>query len=245
MLGRILSKIRKSYDRRGVFGTVGYAFKRLAHPILELTPKRRRQRRHREETDRAFDAKYGVDTGGFIQLNQFEIEGDTWRYGAPYGAIDPAEFDRLINALDIRHQDYTFVDFGSGKGRPLLLASFFPFKKIVGVELCPDLTRVAQENVRKFRDNAQQCRDIEPVCIDALKYTLPDGPVVCYFYNPFDREIMERVVECVEQSYRANPREIYVLYANPMLGKLWQKSGCFRTLASNGDFAIYKTEGDR
>jgi SAM-dependent methyltransferase len=242
MLGRILTKLRKSYDRRGALGTARYALQRLAHPLLELTPRRRRERRHRAETDRAFDARYGVDTGGFIQLSQFNLEGDTWRYGAPYGAIDPVEFERVMRPLDIRHEDFTFVDFGSGKGRALLLASLFPFKKIVGVELCPELTQIAKENVRKFRPDDQRCRDIEPVCVDALKYTLPDGPVVCYFYNPFDREIMEHVVARVGESCRANPREVYVLYANPLLGALWERSGRFRTLTCNRDFAIYKAE---
>ena len=243
MLGRILTKLRKSYHRRGALGTVRYSLERLAHPLLELTPSRRRQRRQREETDSEFDRRHGVDTSGIIPLNQLGIAGTNWEYGVPYWAIDPDVFLRLLGALEIRHQDYTFVDFGSGKGRALLLASDFPFKRIVGVEFSPALVQIARQNVRKFHRDSQQCRDIEPVCVDALEYPLPEGPGVYYFYNPFDREIMERMIARIEQSYRERPREIYILYANPMVGELWDRASCFRKVTANGDYAIYKTDG--
>ena len=242
MLGRLLSKVRKSVERRGVFGTVRHAFGRFAHPLLELTPARRRQRRQRERADRAFDERYGVDTGGFIQLNRLRIPGTSWEYGVPYWGIDPEVFAHMLGSLAIDHAAFTFVDFGSGKGRAVLLASEFPFRKIVGIEFSADLNDVARRNVHAFRSHRRQCRDIELLCIDALQYALPEGPVVCYFYNPFDREVMERVVDRVVQSCRENPREVYVLYANPLLGARWERPGCFRTRAANGDFVIYKAE---
>lgn len=37
-------------------------------------------------------------------------------------------------AKSVPLQDYDFLDFGSGKGRTLLMAASFPFKKITGVE---------------------------------------------------------------------------------------------------------------
>jgi SAM-dependent methyltransferase len=240
MIGRLLTKLKKSYHRRGALGTVRYVFQRVARPLLDLTPAKRREWRRRAESDREFDSRYGVDTGGFIQLNRFHIPSENWEYGTPYGAIHPEDFARAMDALDVRHEEYTFVDFGSGKGRALLLASDYPFKKIVGVEFTPDLVEIAKKNVSVFRRDSQRCRDIEPVCADALKYELPEGPSVFYFYNPFDREVMERMVAKVARSYRENPREICVLYVNPLLGDLWEGAGCFKTVTRNGDYAIYK-----
>jgi hypothetical protein len=65
---------------------------------------------------------------------------------------------------------------------------------------------------------------------------------VCYFYNPFGREIMEGVVARIEESYRRNPREIYVLYANPLESAAWDKATSFRKLAHNGDYALYRAD---
>ena len=54
-------------------------------------------------------------------------------------AIEPARFRKVLASLQIAFHDYTFIDFGSGKGRALLLASEFPFKRIIGLEFSPEL----------------------------------------------------------------------------------------------------------
>jgi len=41
----------------------------------------------------------------------------------------------VLEKLSINHSEFTFIDFGSGKGRVLFLASEYPYKKIIGVEL--------------------------------------------------------------------------------------------------------------
>ena len=54
-------------------------------------------------------------------------------------------------------RDFIFIDLGSGKGRALLMASDYPFRRIVGVELLPQLHRAAQDNLTKYRSETQQC----------------------------------------------------------------------------------------
>ncbi len=41
----------------------------------------------------------------------------------------------MMAALPIEFNQFTFIDLGSGKGRTLLMASDFPFRKILGVEI--------------------------------------------------------------------------------------------------------------
>jgi len=243
MLGRIARKLKKAYRRRGIFGIMRLAFEKLTHPLMELTPARRKERRLKKQQDREFDQRHGVETGGIIQLNQLQIPGNTWEYGTPYWAIKPDVFAQLVGELDIPHRDFTFIDFGSGKGRALLLASELPFKKVIGVEFSPELHEVAQQNVRAFQSERQQCRDIELVCTDALEYQLPDGPGVYYFFNPFVKEVMEGMVARIEQSYRRRPHEIYILYANAIHGDLWERASCFRKVTVTGDYTIYHAAG--
>jgi len=241
MFGRIVDKLRRSYKRRGVLGTLRFTFDKLTHPLLELMPSRRMARRLKEQQDREFDDRYNVDTGEIIQLNKLLIPGSTWEYGTPYWAVEPEVFTRLVGELAIPHRDFTLIDFGSGKGRALLLASELPFKKVVGVEFSPELHEIAQRNVRTFRSERQQCREIELVCTDALEYPLPDGPGVYYFFNPFVKEIMEGMVARIEQSYRKQPREIYVLYANALFGEVWEGASCFRKVVATSEYTIYQT----
>ncbi len=250
MFGRIATRLRKSYRRRGLRGTVRFALDRLARPWLDLTPAGRRARRLKEQQDRAFDDRYGVDTGGIIRLDRLRIPGTTWQYGTPYWAIEPAVFVSLVGGLAIPYRDFTFVDFGSGKGRAVLLASEFPFRKVVGVEFSPELHEIARQNLRAFRSERQQCRDIELVLTDALEFALPDGPGVYYFNNPFVKEVMAGVVAGIERSCRERPREIYVLYANARhadesVREVWEHASLCRTGAATDDWTVYRSDPGR
>ncbi|MBZ5489392.1 MAG: class I SAM-dependent methyltransferase [Acidobacteriia bacterium] len=83
----------------------------------------------------------------------------------PYFATEPWLFRQIMQALALSIQqsaisqgnvvpaalqDFTFIDLGSGKGRALLMAAQYGFKRIIGVEFMPELHRVAQENIRKY-----------------------------------------------------------------------------------------------
>ena len=63
----------------------------------------------------------------------------------------------MLRALDIDYSDFVFVDYGSGKGRTLLVAAEFPFKKIVGVEIAQELHAIAGKNVDQYRGNNRKC----------------------------------------------------------------------------------------
>ena len=47
------------------------------------------------------------------------------------------------------------------------MASDYPFRKIIGVELLSALNQIAEENIGKYRSDSQQCFDLETVCADA------------------------------------------------------------------------------
>jgi hypothetical protein len=103
----------------------------------------------------AFDTEHGVDTdgelGGWTYLSDLEIESPNWIHGVNYTAIEPERFAAVMAGMALRHEDFVFVDFGSGKGRALLLASEFPFRRVIGFEFAPELHAIATENLRKYR----------------------------------------------------------------------------------------------
>ena len=72
-------------------------------------------------------------------------------FHSPYQPTDPALFQEIMASLPIEFEQFAFVDLGSGKGRTLLMASEYPFKRIVGVELIAELHRAAEENIRDYR----------------------------------------------------------------------------------------------
>ena len=58
-----------------------------------------------------------------------------------YQPTEPAAFHEMMQTLrNIAHLDFSefvFLDLGSGKGRTLMMASDYPFQRIIGVELLP------------------------------------------------------------------------------------------------------------
>ena len=55
----------------------------------------------------------------------------------------------MMSSLKLDFQEFTFIDIGSGKGRVLMMAADYPFRRILGIELLPDLHRAAQENLNR------------------------------------------------------------------------------------------------
>ena len=124
--------------------------------------------------DSAFDRKYGTGTSGMIMPEDFNLADSTSKDGAQCYWATPDRLDEyLLEALALDFREYTFVDYGSRKGRVLLVASSFPFREIIDVEFNPELHKVAEENVKTYYSKRQRCKKILPLCIDALESQLP------------------------------------------------------------------------
>jgi len=140
--------------------------------------------------------------------------------------------------LEIDYSEFIFIDLGSGKGRALLLASEYPFQRIIGVELLPEFHRVALENVAKYRSANQKCFAIECYCADTEAYSFPRTPLVLYLFNPLPEMSLRRVIARLEESLREHPRPAYVLYLNPMLEHVLAESSLQR-VSSSLQCAVY------
>ena len=165
-----------------------------------------------------------------------EVRSSNWRHGFGYQPSAPESFHRLVGALPIAYEDYVFVDFGSGKGRSLLLAASYPFKRIIGVEYSPPLHAAAEENIAAYDAPGKKCRDITSVCADATLFPIPREPAVLYFYNPFDAVVLEPVVENICRSLTEFPRKVFVVYYNALYADVFREHG-FREVLRQTDAA--------
>ena len=99
-----------------------------------------------------FDERFGVDTSGLVYELPSGHQHDLYNNG--YFAVAPSVFHSVMQALRDRlaldYRRFSFVDVGSGKGRALLLASDYPFREIIGVELSPELDRIARANIARY-----------------------------------------------------------------------------------------------
>jgi len=163
-----------------------------------------------------FDLEHGTETSGLITGE--ELVSGRWNdlWNTAYYGISPSGFHQMMQALDLDWQRFTFVDLGSGKGRALLLASRYPFRRIVGVEIAPELSAVAAVNIGRFVAPWQMCREIESCTGDAAEFVYPAGPLVLFLYQPFLAPVLRRCLRNLAKSLRAERREVYLVYVNPV-----------------------------
>ena len=174
--------------------------------------------------DLDYDWEHSVDTTrSNVGFGTQFLTGVTAR---PYFATEPWLFEQIMQAIALSVQqsapsqslahgalrDFTFIDLGSGKGRVLLMASDYPFKKIIGVEFMPELHRAAQENIAGYANDRQRCPQIESVCMDARDFQFPDNPLVVYLFNPLSEQTFTRVLKNLRRSAEQKPRPIYNTY---------------------------------
>ena len=73
-------------------------------------------------------------------------------------------------------------------------------------------------------------------------FELPLKPFVLFMYNPFEMPVMRRVLARLTSSLIAAPRQAIVIYANPMHGRVFDRSPAFELVAEG---ALDPTEEER
>lgn len=221
---------------RGILGALGYYRGVIVEFLLDLTPQRRRSRYG--DTDYDFD--HNVDTTWATVSFRTRIRELV--SGAQYQASEPELFHEILRELPVSPEEFTFIDLGSGKGRTLLMASDYPFRRIIGVELLDELHEIAKQNIASYHSEHQKCFNIEAYCSDARQFQFPQEPFVLYLFNPFPDYVLHAVLEKLRLSVVSHPREVYVIYHNLVHEHLFKSRPWLREIHRTRQYAIYGAE---
>jgi SAM-dependent methyltransferase len=241
----LVPRIRKSLRERGFVTSLRRSFLLPIHLLREY----REARSLRPSGDGSdFDRQYGVETDGTFEgwtyLSDLDIPSPNWIDGNNYAAIEPPRFKQVLAAFDMALEeemaleDYTFLDFGSGKGRALLLASEYPFKRILGLEFSPELHAIAEQNIHLYRSVTQKCREIHSLNVDFADYALPAVPSVLFFFHPCHTRVLSTVVAAISRSLHAHPRPLHIAYVGgtPAQEQLFASAGFLEKILDNEEF---------
>jgi SAM-dependent methyltransferase len=218
--------------QKGFFSTLLRLTGVLREFVGDSTPGRRRQR----YGDVEYDWDYRVNTTSANVAWRNRLLGV---FHSPYQPTEPALFHEMLSALTIDFREFTFIDLGSGKGRVLLMAADYPFRRIVGIELLPELHRAAQENLSQYKSDSQRCFALETICGDARKFTFPSEPAVLYLFNPLSEAGLIQLTANLDRSLREQPRPLYVLYHNPLLDHVLANSSGLRKFKGTHQYHIH------
>jgi len=166
-----------------------------------------------------FDLEFGVRTSGLVAGRHLASGHRHDRHVTAYYAIAPSIFQHIIvrwrRCRSIAPIDaYTFVDLGAGMGRAMLLASAYPFRAVIGVELHPSLTRIGRKNMAIWRTTGRSRAPMRMLCRDAADFPLPSGPCLAFLFNPFGAPVLRHLLRTWSRTLANRPGELDILYVN-------------------------------
>ncbi|MEO6489492.1 MAG: class I SAM-dependent methyltransferase [Ferruginibacter sp.] len=169
------------------------------------------------------EKKYGINTTGSDQLHSLKKKGIDTSHATIYM---PAGYDMLetifteIKKFNLNH----FLDVGCGKGRAMCVAAHYNFVKLTGIDFSGSLCESASINLQKTQAIFPAIR-YTVVNNDAFYYHLPSDADCIFMFNPFDEMIMSGVIENIEISLEKYPRNLCVIYLNPVYKNLFLDRG--------------------
>lgn len=162
-----------------------------------------------------FDQRFGTDTSGFLPTWLLRSGPSANRHGVCYAGCHPTCVRAALDAIP-DPAGYSFLDLGCGKGRAMIVASEYPFRQVVGVELSAQLAKVAKRNAKVIRQAYPQRPPIAARNGDATQADLPAGNLVVFNYHAFGRALLDRIVHRLDEEVALSGREVFFIYENPV-----------------------------
>jgi SAM-dependent methyltransferase len=152
----------------------------------------------------------GIDLTGASQQCSGISEERSYGYRDSGGP----DLDKLLRTLSISSSD-TVLDLGCGKAGAMLTLAKYPFARVDGVELSPQLAHIGRLNLQRFRLSHARI-----FCCDAAEFRDLDLYTYFYLYNPFPETVMRPVLENMVSSLGRRSRKVTVIYKNSLLDHL-------------------------
>jgi len=145
-------------------------------------------------------------------LHDLTLKGEHTSHGTALVSTSKDFLKYLFEHLELltkkRLEKKVFIDFGSGKGAAIIHAKRLGFEKAIGIEFAKELHQKALSNIQKFKLN-----DVISLHEDAALFIPPSNTTLIFMFNPFDKEVMDKVVKNISKvSYDF---DCYLIYVNP------------------------------
>jgi len=176
--------------------------------------------------DPLWDWVHGTETLVRIQPDKLETDSHNKRHATMYGATRARPLMQLLKRLDLS-REAGFVDLGSGKGRVLMIAAQYGFRKVVGVEFSEELCQLAGRNLEAFSRKQKSKFPITIVHSDVVHYAIQREDAVFFLYDPFGPIVLKQLLENLQKSVMAHPREIFLIYNSPRHHDVVESCGLF------------------
>jgi len=170
------------------------------------------------------EKKYQLHTVKVDRLQHEKIKSANLKHASIYQATNYFLIEHAFDFLKNQEANLHLVDYGSGKGRIMVVAAYYSFKKITGIDFSQSLCNEAEINIERIK-SLFPSTDFQIICDDAVNYSIKNEDNVFFFFNPFDEVVMLQVVKNILASWRKNEKKIYIIYINPLHKEIFLSAG--------------------
>lgn len=197
----LVSRIVRLVKKDGILGVLRFARRWFLYKA------------HYHLFDRSFERFEAIPTSRGVPAIDLDYDDELRRHAVEYLAAPRLLIHRAIRLIAEPLDRFTFIDIGSGLGRPLLVAAEYPFKSVIGYELSPSLHEGAMANIDRTREALGHRTVAASVHANALEADWPGGSRLFFLFNPFDREFMQRFLQRVQSTADPGTRH-YMVFLN-------------------------------
>lgn len=156
--------------------------------------------------EKTYETFLGINTDE--EADEVEVKNKYYSYQATSYASLITIFDKIrISSKD------TLVDIGAGLGRVICYCNQRFNCNVKGIEFSNEQFRELENNVEyykvRFHNNEQK---ISVLNLDALLYQVQPEDTYFYFFNPFNCQMLDKMMKKILESARANPRIITLIF---------------------------------
>lgn len=151
-----------------------------------------------------------------------------------YSKTDESHAKAIFDSLNV-DSSMRLLDVGCGKGAFLREACKESFGEIAGIEYVDELAYIAKRNFKRLGLNTR----VKIYCGDATRFKAYSQYNVIYFFNPFDAEIMEKVMDRIreEQTERTTiilhhptAEDVVISHGGKEINRLYDKVKSYETI---------------
>jgi len=176
------------------------------------------------------EKKYGINTTGADELKKMEAKGIDISHATVYMPTTYFQLEEIFTTLPPGERRH-FLDIGCGKGRAMCIAAHYGYPVVTGIDFSQEFCEEAAGNLELTKKKVPALK-FDIINKDAVKAEIPPDVDCIFFFNPFDVVIMKKVIKNIVKSLQYNPRNLHIVYANPLYKSLFLEHNFIETYYS-------------
>ncbi|MEO6303259.1 MAG: class I SAM-dependent methyltransferase, partial [Bacteroidia bacterium] len=118
---------------------------------------------------------------------------------------------RIFEYITPQTKHFNFVDIGCGKGRPVFVGEHYGYENLTGIDLDKELIEASNLNLKHYLLKRKSSH-IQFINANALEYGYKNEPTVYFLFNPFNGDVLKKVLTRISSSTNS---ETWFVYMNP------------------------------